>query len=110
MDDTQRRGLVAQTAVLYKLVQLGFEVLFPYDSSLGYDLAYFVTEEHRNFGFFFIRKATWCVYSASPPGCQKLAHIWSLTRICHPVKEEAVRIEDMRAKQNIFPSTVLSLE
>ena len=52
MDDTQRRGLVAQTAILNKLVQLGFEILFPYDSSLGYDLAYFVTEEHRNFGFF----------------------------------------------------------
>jgi hypothetical protein len=42
MDDTLRRGLVAQTAVLNRLVQLGFEVLFPYDNSLALSLHFLV--------------------------------------------------------------------
>jgi len=38
-------------------VQLGFEVLLPWADHLGYDLAYFVTEEHQNFGFFVHRES-----------------------------------------------------
>lgn len=50
--DTSQQGLVSQTAVLNRLVQLGFEVLLPWADHLGYDLAYYVLEEHRSFGFF----------------------------------------------------------
>lgn len=52
MKDTSYKGLVSHTAVLNRLVQLGFEVLLPWADHLSYDLAYFVTEEHHNFGFF----------------------------------------------------------
>lgn len=52
MKDTSQKGLISHTAVLNRLVQLGFEVLLPWADHLGYDLAYFVTKEHRNFGFF----------------------------------------------------------
>lgn len=52
MRDTSQKGLISHTAVLNRLVQLGFEVLLPWADHLGYDLAYLVTEEHRNFGFF----------------------------------------------------------
>src|SRR5579863_9636723 len=52
MSDTSQRGLMSHTAILNRLVQLGYEVLLPWADHLGYDLAYYVTEEHRNFGFF----------------------------------------------------------
>lgn len=52
MRDSSQIGLISHTAVLNRLVQLGFEVLLPWADHLGYDLAYFITEEHRNFGFF----------------------------------------------------------
>jgi hypothetical protein len=52
MRDTHGAGLVSHTAVLNRLVQLGFEVLLPWAPYLGYDMAYYVVEEHRNFGFF----------------------------------------------------------
>ena len=52
MRDTSQRGLMSHTAILNRLVQLGFEVLLPWADYLGYDLAYYVTKEHRNFGFF----------------------------------------------------------
>jgi len=38
--------------VLNRLVQLGYEVLLPWGDDLGYDLAYYVETEERNFGFF----------------------------------------------------------
>jgi len=57
MRDTSQKGLISHTAVLNRLVQLGFEVLLPWADHLGYDLAYFVTEEHRNFGFFVHRES-----------------------------------------------------
>ena len=57
MRDTSQKGLVSHTAVLNRLVQLGFEVLLPWADHLGYDLAYFVTEEHQNFGFFVHRES-----------------------------------------------------
>mgnify|MGYP001437010095 CR=1 FL=1 len=57
MKDTSQKGLISHTAVLNRLVQLGFEVLLPWADHLGYDLAYFVTEEHRNFGFFVHRES-----------------------------------------------------
>jgi hypothetical protein len=52
MNDTSQKGLISHTAVLNRLVQLGYEVLLPWASHLGYDLAYFVTEEHHISGFF----------------------------------------------------------
>jgi hypothetical protein len=55
--DTHAIGLVSQTAVLHRLVELGFEVLLPWASHLGYDLAYYRVEEHLNFGFFLHREA-----------------------------------------------------
>lgn len=40
MGITQQRGLQGETAILNRLVQLGYEVLHPWNRSLGYDLAY----------------------------------------------------------------------
>ena len=57
MRDTSQQGLVSHTAVLNRLVQLGFEVLIPWADHLGYDLAYYVIEEHQSFGFFVHREA-----------------------------------------------------
>src|SRR5437660_6672710 len=52
MSGTSQRGLMSHTAILNRLIQLGFEVLLPWADHLGYDLAYYVTEEHHHFGFF----------------------------------------------------------
>ena len=52
MRDTSQKGLISHTAVLNRLVQLGYEVLLPWADHLGYDLAYYVKEENQNFGFF----------------------------------------------------------
>jgi hypothetical protein len=57
MRDTSQKGLISHTAVLNRLVQLGYEVLLPWADHLGYDLAYYVTDEHRNFGFFVHRES-----------------------------------------------------
>jgi hypothetical protein len=57
MKDTSQQGLISHTAILNRLVQLGFEVLLPWADHLGYDLAYYVVEEHRNFGFFVHQEA-----------------------------------------------------
>ena len=57
MRNTSQQGLISQTAVLNRLVQLGFEVLLPWADHLGYDLAYYVVEEHRSFGFFVHQEA-----------------------------------------------------
>ena len=57
MSDTSQRGLMSHTAILNRLVQLGYEVLLPWADHVGYDLAYFVTEEHRSFGFFVHRES-----------------------------------------------------
>lgn len=57
MKDTSQKGLISHTAVLNRLVQLGFEVLLPWADHLGYDLAYFVTEEHHHFGFFVFQES-----------------------------------------------------
>jgi PD-(D/E)XK nuclease superfamily protein len=50
--NTAQRGLEGQTAVLHKLVQLGYEVLLPWGDHLGYDLAYYVATEERHLNFF----------------------------------------------------------
>lgn len=52
MGNTTKNGLIGQTAVLNRLVQLGYEVLLPWSPDSGYDLAYYVEREERNFGFF----------------------------------------------------------
>lgn len=57
MRDTSQQGLISHTAILNRLVQLGFEVLLPWADHLGYDMAYYLVEEHRNFGFFVHREA-----------------------------------------------------
>lgn len=57
MRDTSQQGLVSQTAVLNRLVQLGFEVLVPWADHLGYDLAYYVETTERHFGFFVHRES-----------------------------------------------------
>ena len=48
---------MSHTAILNRLVQLGYEVLLPWADHLGYDMAYYIVEEHRNFGFFVHREA-----------------------------------------------------
>ena len=57
MKDTSQQGLISHTAILNRLVQLGYEVLLPWADHLGYDLAYQVVEEHRSFGFFVHQEA-----------------------------------------------------
>lgn len=57
MRDTSQQGLISHTAILNRLIQLGYEVLLPQADHLGYDLAYYVVEEHRNFGFFVHQEA-----------------------------------------------------
>src|SRR5260221_9835903 len=52
MGNTSRRGLEGQTAVLNRLVQLGYEVLLPWGDDHGYDLAYYTQTEERQYGFF----------------------------------------------------------
>jgi PD-(D/E)XK endonuclease len=52
MGNTSKTGLIGQTAILNRLVQLGHEVLLPWSPDLGYDLAYYVETEERHFGFF----------------------------------------------------------
>lgn len=52
MKDTSQQELISHTALLNRLVQLGYEVLLPWADHLGYDLAYYVIEEHHSFGFF----------------------------------------------------------
>ena len=55
MGKTQDAGLIGQTSVLNRLVQLGYEVLMPWADYLGYDLAYLVDKEETHFGFFKFR-------------------------------------------------------
>ncbi len=57
MTSTHDIGRSSETAVLNRLVQLGMEVLLPWSTHLGYDLAYYVVEEYRNFGFFIHKEA-----------------------------------------------------
>ncbi len=52
MGNTTRNGLIGQTAILNRLVQLGYEILLPWSPDAGYDLAYYVEKEERKFGFF----------------------------------------------------------
>lgn len=57
MGDTSRQGMISQTAVLNRFVQLGYEVLLPWSPDLGYDLAYYVEKEERHFGFFVYKES-----------------------------------------------------
>jgi hypothetical protein len=52
LGNTSKNGLIGQTAVLNRFMQLGYEVLLPWSQDLGYDLAYYVETEERYFGFF----------------------------------------------------------
>lgn len=52
LGNTTRNGLIGQTAILHRLVQLGYEVLLPWSPDSGYDLAYYVEKEEQQFGFF----------------------------------------------------------
>ena len=53
---THQVGTVSQTMVLARLVELGFEVVLPWNDHLGYDLAYIVNHDETHFGFF---RHTW---------------------------------------------------
>jgi hypothetical protein len=57
LGNTTRNGLIGQTAVLNRLVQLGHEVLLPWSPDSGYDLAYYVEKEEQHFGFFVHRES-----------------------------------------------------
>lgn len=57
MKDTSQQGLISHTAVLNRLVQLGYEVLLPWADHLGYDLAYYIETTERHFGFFIHRES-----------------------------------------------------
>ena len=52
MGNTSKNGMIGETAVLNRLVHLGYEVLLPWSQDLGYDLAYYIETEERHFGFF----------------------------------------------------------
>lgn len=52
MGNTSKNGKIGETAVLNRLVQLGYEVLLPWSDDLGYDLAYYVETEKHHFDFF----------------------------------------------------------
>ncbi len=52
LGNTSKNGMIGETAVLNRLVQLGYEVLLPWSQDSGYDLAYYVETEERHFGFF----------------------------------------------------------
>ncbi len=49
MGKTQEKGLIGHTAILYRLTQLGYEVVLPWNDALGYDLAYLVNKEETHF-------------------------------------------------------------
>ncbi len=51
-NDTTRRGLVGVSAVMMRLVELGYEVLLPWGEGLPYDLAYYWETTEHHFGFF----------------------------------------------------------
>jgi hypothetical protein len=51
MGITQQRGLAAETAILNRFIQLNYEVLVPWNRSLGYDLAYVVEKEDHTWEF-----------------------------------------------------------
>src|SRR5690242_17159755 len=53
---THQVGSVSVSMVLARLVQLGFEVVLPWNDHLGYDLAYIVNHDETHFGFF---RQTW---------------------------------------------------
>lgn len=40
MGDTSKQGMISQTAILNRFVQLGYEVLIPWADHLRYDLAF----------------------------------------------------------------------
>ncbi len=52
MGSTSQNGMIGETAVLNRLVQLGYEVLLPWHHDSGYDLAYYIEKEEQHFGFF----------------------------------------------------------
>jgi hypothetical protein len=46
-----QQGIISETAVLNRLVQLGYEVLHPWNPSIGYDLAICIGSEGHNSKF-----------------------------------------------------------
>src|SRR5437763_14617750 len=57
LGNTSKNGMVGETAVLNRLVQLGYEVLLPWSKDSSYDLAYYVEMEEQHFGFFVHRES-----------------------------------------------------
>lgn len=52
MGSTTKNGRIGETAILNRLVQLGYEILLPWSPDSGYDLAYYIEKEEHHFGFF----------------------------------------------------------
>ena len=49
-EDGPAIGRISETAVIKRLLELGFEVLLPYSSTAVYDLAYFSPPRKKLFG------------------------------------------------------------
>ncbi len=81
MGKTQDAGLIGQTAVLNRLVQLGYEVLMPWADYLSYDLAYLVDKEETHFGFFKFRAVEVVRVQCKVHGCQRTGAILRSIRI-----------------------------
>ena len=52
LGSTTRNGLIGQTFVLGRLVELGYDVLLPWNPDSSYDLAYYVEKEEQKLGSF----------------------------------------------------------
>jgi hypothetical protein len=49
-DNAPAIGRISETAVIKRLLELGYEVLLPYSSTVAYDLAYFSPPRKKLFG------------------------------------------------------------
>jgi hypothetical protein len=47
LGNTTKNGRIGETAILHRLVQLGYEVLLPWSQDSGYDLAYYIEKEEQ---------------------------------------------------------------
>jgi PD-(D/E)XK endonuclease len=74
---THQVGTVSQTMVLARLVELGFEVVLPWNDHLGYDLAYIVNHNETHFGFF---QHTWTEVVRVQVKTARIASIYDKTQ------------------------------
>jgi hypothetical protein len=74
MGITQQRGLEGETAVLNRLIRLGYEVLHPWNRSLGYDLAYLVEKKNVFLIFLLSKRRNLYEFNANMHGFLKMEH------------------------------------